>query len=187
MQFENMLQKNLTMKTASELMIVVAMAFACTMASAQTNDFRTPGYKGSVSIIDQYGVWAGLETSHGVMFDRHNYLGAGMSVSVCLPELGDTPPVFGQFFVDYHNYLLDRRSTPVLGVKAGYMTALNEKKATGWNFTKAVFIEPNVGWNRGMKKGFGLTTSLGAAMFKPIGVSTKNFAVMPKLSLTFEF
>ena len=175
------------MKTVNKLMIVVAMAFACTMVSAQTNDFRAPGYKGSISLIDQFGVWAGLETSHGVMLDRHNYLGAGMSVSVCLPEISDTPPVFGQFFIDYQNYLLDKKSTPVLGVKAGYMTALNEKNATGWNFTKAAFLEPNVGWNWGMKNGCGFTTSLGAAMFKPFGDSSKNFAVMPKLSLTFEF
>ena len=175
------------MKTISKLFLVAAAAFACATVSAQTKDFRAPGYKGSVSLIDQYGVWAGFETSHGIMLDRHNYLGAGMSVSFCLPELGDTPPVFGQFFVDYQNYLLDKRSTPVLGVKAGYMKALNEKKASGWTFTQAAFIEPDAGWNWRMKNGCGLTTSLGAAMFKPVGDSSKNFVVMPKFSLTFEF
>ncbi len=175
------------MKTILKLTLAVALAFACTAVSAQTNNFRTPGYKGSVSLIDQYGVWAGVETSHGVMFDRHNYLGVGMSVSLFLPDLGNNPPIFGQFFVEYQNYLLDKKSTPVLGVKAGYLKALNEKKTTGWNFTQAAFIEPNVGWNWAMKNGCGFTTSLGAAMFKPIGDSSKNFVVMPKLSLTFEF
>ena len=105
------------MKTVIKLLLVAAMAFAGTTLSAQTKDFRTPGYKGSVSLIDQYGVWAGFETSHGVMLDRHNYLGAGASVSICLPEIGDNPPIFGQFFVDYQNYLFDRRSTPVLGIR----------------------------------------------------------------------
>lgn len=175
------------MKNILRIALAAAIAFACTTVSAQTNDFRAPGYKGSVSLIDQYGVWAGLETSHGIMFDRHNYLGAGMSVSFCLPELGETIPIFGQFFVDYQNYLLDKKSTPVLGVKAGYMKALNEKKTTGWNFTQAAFIEPDLGWNWAMKNGCGFTTSLGASMFKPIGDSNKDFCFMPRLSLTFEF
>lgn len=175
------------MKNILRIALAAAIAFACTTVSAQTTDFRTPGYKGSISLIDQLGVWAGVETSQGIMLDRHNYLGAGMSVSLCLPELGDPTPIFGQFFVDYQNYLLDKKSTPVLGVKAGYMKALNEKNTSGWNFTQAAFIEPNVGWNWGIKNGCGFTTSLGADMFKPLGNSKKDFVVMPELSLTFEF
>lgn len=163
------------------------MLLACVSVSAQTGNFRSPGYKGSISIIDQYGVWAGLETSHGVMLDRHNYLGAGMSASICLPDLGDKAPVFATFFADYQNYLRDSKSTPVLGIKAGYMTALNKEKTSGWNFTKAVYAEPSVGWSWGLRNGCGFTTNLGAAMYKPIGDATKNFVVMPKLSFTFEF
>lgn len=179
---------NFSMKTISRLLLVAAMALAGVTVSAQTKDFRTPGYKGNVSLIDQLGVWAGLETSHGMMLDRHNYLGAGASFSVCLPMIEDGAPTFGNFFLDYQNYLLDRKSTPVLGLKAGYMSSLNEKNSSGWHFTKAVFVEPNVGWNWGMKNnGCGFTTSLGAAVYKPVGTSSKNLVVMPKLSLTFEF
>lgn len=175
------------MKTLSKLISVVAMALVCTTVCAQTKDFRSPGYKGSISLMDQYGVWAGLETSHGLMFDRHNYLGLGMNASICLPKLDETPPVFSNFFVDYHNYLFDKNSTPVLGVKAGYMTALNSKKTNGWRFTQAVFVEPNIGWSWAMKNGCGFTTNLGAAFYKPVGHSSTNLVVMPKLSLTLEF
>ena len=175
------------MRTISKIMLVIAMAFASFALSAQTKDFRTPGYKGSVSLIDQYGVWAGFETSHGIMFDRHIYLGLGSSVSFCLPELDGDTPVFGNLFVDFQGYLLDRKSTPVLGYKAGFMKALNANQSSGWNFTKAAFIEPNAGWSWIMKNGSGFTTSLGAAVYKPLGNSTKNYVIMPKLSLTFEF
>lgn len=172
------------MKTIYKIMLVIAMTFASFALSAQTKDFRTPGYKGSVSLIDQYGVWAGLETSHGVMFDRHIYLGLGSSVSVCLPELdGGNTPVFGNLFVDFQGYILDRKSTPVLGYKAGFMKTFNMKESN----TNAVFIEPNVGWSWIMKNGCGFTTSIGAAVYKALGPSTNNFVTMPKLSLTFEF
>ena len=59
------------------LLAGVLIVTSCIGASAQ-NDYRSKGYKGSVSITDHYGVWLGSETSHGYMFNRNIYLGAGI-------------------------------------------------------------------------------------------------------------
>ena len=80
------------------------------------DDYRDKGYKGSVSITDQFGVFVGAETSHGYMFDRHNYLGVGVGGFV-FPN--SSHPTFMNVFVDYHNFLSNKASTPLLGLKAG--------------------------------------------------------------------
>ena len=67
------------MRLSKRFFVVTAvLAVVSFSALAQTHDYRSKGYKGSVSITDQLGVWVGAETSHGFMFDRHNYLGVGV-------------------------------------------------------------------------------------------------------------
>ena len=61
-----------------KLVLVGALAVVSCFVSSAQNDYRSKGYKGSVSITDHYGVWLGAETSHGYMFNRNIYLGAGI-------------------------------------------------------------------------------------------------------------
>ncbi|MCR5465036.1 MAG: hypothetical protein K6F06_10955 [Bacteroidales bacterium] len=90
-------------------------------ASAQ-NDYRSRGYKGSVSITDHFGVWLGAETSHGYMFNHNVYLGAGIGGYI-FPN-GTENPYFGEAFLDFHSYLRNKNGTPVVGLKTGYMHGL---------------------------------------------------------------
>ena len=163
-----------------------ALALVTFSASAQMHDYRDKAYKGSVSITDQLGVWAGLETSHGIMLDRHNYLGVGIGGFI-FPN--SEHPTFMNAFLDYHNYLSNKTSTPVLGLKVGGSHCLNFDEVTGCKFKNAVLVEPSVGWSWGLKSGHGLTLGIGAPMYMPVGVSRtdKKVIPMPKISFGFEF
>lgn len=171
------------------LVVTAAFAVISFSALAQTHDYRGKGYKGSVSITDQYGVFVGVETSHGIMFDRHNYLGVGVGGFI-FPN--SDHPTFMNTFLDYHNFLSNKASTPVLGLKAGGSHCFNYEGGNGLTevkFKNAVVIEPSAGWSWGLKSGNGLTLGLGAALYMPVGESRtdKKVLPMPKLSFGFEF
>ena len=54
---------------------------------------------------------------------------------------------------------------------------------SGDEFKHAFKIEPNVGWNWGIKNGKGLSLSVGASVF----VANGNVVAMPKLSFGISF
>ena len=177
------------MRLSNRFLVVAAVLVVISLgASAQTHDYRGKGYKGSVSITDQFGVFVGVETSHGYMFDRHNYLGVGAG-SFVFPN--SSHPTFLNVFVDYHNFLSNKASTPILGLKAGGSHSFynNGNGLTDVKFKNAVVIEPSTGWSWGLKSGNGLTLGLGAALYIPVGESMTDQKVlpMPKLSFGFEF
>lgn len=170
-------------KIVLTLLAIIAISSG---AFAQVNDFRSKGYKGSLSIADQFGVWAGIETSHGYMFNSKNYIGAGVGVYM-FPN-GRNYPTFANFFVDYQHYFKDARNTPLAGVKSGLYKTLNSYES-GWKFHQAVYLEPNVGYSWGLKNGKAFTTTLGASFYNPFGENyvSNPVVVMPKIGFTFEF
>ena len=101
-----------------------ALSLSAVSADAKASDpvhYRTEGYRGSVSLTNQYLAWIGVDTSHGYMFDEHHYLGAGAGLFI-VP--GATPP-FAHIFMEYKAYILKKNSTPVAGFKFGWMGPLN--------------------------------------------------------------
>lgn len=57
---------------------MISLSAQDTCQKEVNSDFRSRGYKGSVLYTNHYLVWQGIETSHGYMFNRHHYLGAGV-------------------------------------------------------------------------------------------------------------
>lgn len=131
---------------------------------AQSGNGRTAGYHGNVMVTDHLGVFVGLETSHGYMFDKHNWLGGGINVFV-FPDTN--LPTYMNVFVDYHNYLKERSSL-VLGMKAGWSHAFNYDNG-GVNYKNGIFFEPDVGWSWLLNSGKGLSIGLGGTMIVPVG------------------
>lgn len=170
-----------------KLVLVGALAVVSCFVSSAQNDYRSKGYKGSVSITDQFGVWLGAETSHGYMFNRNIYLGAGIGGYI-FPD-GNENPYFGEAFLDFHSYLRDRKGTPVLGLKTGFMHGFNYESASGMKLKDGLFVEPNVGWSWGLRSGKGLTLGLGGKFIAPLGETRTDQKVlfMPKLAFGFEF
>ena len=99
---------------------------------SNTDIYRAKGYRGSVSITDQYVVWIGFDTSHGYMFNEHHYLGAG--VGLFLAPTGFFP-LFGHTFIEYNAYILKRASTPTAGIKVGFHGICKNRR--NWNPTSA--------------------------------------------------
>lgn len=106
-------------KFLTQVAITLIILCGSLTMSAQESLPRSTGYRGSVTLTDQYFVIVGFETSHGYMFNEHHYLGAGVG-GFFIPT--DNLPRFGQVFADYRTYLSDRSSTMVAGVKAGFVT-----------------------------------------------------------------
>lgn len=71
---------------------MISLSAQDTCQKEVNSDFRSRGYKGSVLYTNHYFVWQGIETSHGYMFNRHHYLGAGVG-AFFLPL--DNVPAFG--------------------------------------------------------------------------------------------
>ena len=85
-----------------------ALSLSAVCADAKASDpvhYRTEGYRGSVSLTNQYLAWIGVDTSHGYMFDEHHYLGAGAGLFI-VP--GATPP-FAHIFMEYKAYILKKK------------------------------------------------------------------------------
>lgn len=165
--------------------ILFLLCTAISSAVAQTPRFRETGYKGSVSYTNQYIFWQGLETSHGYMFNEHHYLGVGAGIFL-LPI--DNVPSFTNVFIDYHAYIKDKKSTPVVGIKLGFMHALTmaSDDSKGFLFRNGLQIEPGFLWSWGLKSGNGLVLGLHAdtCIFKEDNLSV---GILPKLSFGFEF
>lgn len=145
---------------------------------ATGRDFRTPGYKGSVSLTVLGPLMFGIETSHGKMLDRSNYLGGGLGAYF----FGARWLALEGLFVDYAHYARDAQNTFVVGGKLGLLFDLANLYAPGEMF-KAPFIEPNIGWNWKLQNGQGITALLGAVVSMPQG----DIGVGPMISLSFEF
>lgn len=174
-------------KTITILAAIALLLSLAATANAQTRNYRDPGYKGSISLTDQYLVFLGLETSHGYMFDSNNYLGAGANYSFPLVK-GKVRPNCLTTFVDYHRYMSDSPSSLVLGAKAGYMFMLGkENNANDGDPYGSFYAEPNVGWSWTLGNGCGLTASVGAALYTKSQSSGNEFLAMPKLTVGFEF
>ena len=164
-----------------------ALFVVCSSGVSAQNDYRSQGYKGSVSITDHYGDWVGAETSHGYMFNRNIYLGAGVGGYI-FPN-GTQNPFFAEGFLDFHSYLRNRKGTPVVGVKTGFMHGFDYEKKDGMNLENGLFVEPNIGWSWGLRSGQGFTIGLGGKAIAPLGDSRtdKKVILMPKVSFGFEF
>lgn len=140
---------------------------------------REKGYRGSVSFTDLELIWMGFDTSHGYMFNGHNYLGAG--AGLFMAPIYDLP-MYGHLFIDYHAYFLKKRSTPSAGIKLGYCFSICGDYRNIFN--RAAELEPNVGWSWALRNNRGLNLSVGAAVF----IYGKSEAVaLPKVSFAFEF
>lgn len=152
----------------------------------QSRDYRSIGYKGNIMLTNHLGVFIGAETSHGYMFDRHNYLGIGVGGFIFPNE---NHPTYINTFIDYHNYLKEKSNTFLIGMKAGYSHAFNYERNSGITFKNGILVEPNIGWSWQLKSGYGLSINLGVSMIVPTGNSRTNKKVlpMPKLSFGFEF
>mgnify|MGYP006988873661 CR=1 FL=1 len=174
------------------LLFVLSLVCIGPLLMAQAKDFRSPGYKGSLSLTDQMGVFAGVETSHGFMLNRSVYLGAGAGAFM-FPN-GSDYPAFAHAFLDYGAYVLDRKSTPFSGLKAGFMHAVGFGKKVGgfehsYTFENGLFFEPSFGWNWMFKSGYGFTIAASADIIVPVGKNkgVSPNMVIPKVSFTFEF
>ena len=168
--------------------LIISLGFLLLIAAsayAQNSNDRSEGYRGNLAITDHLGVFIGVETSHGYMFDSHNYLGLGIGGFV-LPN--ESHPTYMNAFIDYHNYLRDN-NTLVLGVKAGWSHAFNYQKDSGIKFENGILCEPNIGWSWSLNSGNGLYLGLGASLIFPLGESRteKTVLPMPKISFAFEF
>jgi len=165
--------------------VLFALIMAASLSFAQSGNSRFRGYQGNIMITDHLGVFIGLETSHGYMFDKHNYLGAGIGGFIFPNE---SHPTYMNTFVDYHHYLKEQNSL-VLGVKAGWSHAFNYAGNSGIQYGNGILLEPNIGWSWLFKSGKGLFAGLGLAMIIPVGDSRTDWKVlpMPKISLGFEF
>ena len=176
------------MKKAFKILAAAALLLSlAATANAQSQNYRDPGYKGSVSLTDQYLVFFGFETSHGYMFDVNNYLGAGANYSFPLVK-GRIRPNALTTFVDYHRYMSDNFNSLVLGIKAGYMFMVGLKdNANDSDPYGSIYAEPNIGWSWMLGNGCGLTATLGAALYTKSQSSGNEFLAMPKLTIGFEF
>ena len=152
-------------------------------AQAQTKSdiptYRSKGYTGSVSFTDQYLVWLGFDTSHGYMFNEHHYLGAGFGFF--LAPIDDIPPTLIHAYAEYKAYWLKKKNTPTAGIRTGFCMPVTHD--SGYRFNKAFELEPNIGWDWGLKNGKGLNLSVGASLM----MANRNVVALPKLSFGFQF
>lgn len=169
-------------KICAVLFVLFAIS---TTAFSQTPSFRERGYKGSISYTNMFIVWNGFDTSHGYMFNKHHYLGAGAGFYL-VPDGLDFPTIV-HFYADYHAYCFKKASTLVAGLKLGYAKSVHPQGGD----LNAFELEPNLGWKWGLKSGHGITLSLGAyTMTAPVNFSENSslpVTVLPRVSLAFEF
>ncbi len=170
----------------SLLTVLLVLSFAT--AFAQTSDLRKPGYKGSLSLLYQGLPCVGVETSHGAMINQHHYLGAGAGFYV-FPD-GKGFPSFAEAFLDYHAFILKKDSTPVAGIKVGYVRSLWENAngyTNGYNYKQGLSIQPEFGWSWALGPKYGLSLSAGANLVFPMEKYNKVVFVAPRAAITFEF
>ena len=187
--------------------ILLWLSFGAT-AGAQTKDDREPGFKGSASLSFQkyssatYG--PGIAVSLGYMFDRKHYLGGELEAysdfiyfqglkkedgSRVEPVYfwSELKPSFWNYRLsaDYRFYVLERRSTPVVGVRVG-------SDFGDLTYFKGFFLRPSVGWSWTLPSGNGLMVSAGVDLYHSIepwdgGPGPAWLQLFPKLSVSYEF
>lgn len=169
------------------IIVSITLTAICFGAVAQTKDYRDPGFKGSVAITDQLGVFVGGDVSLGYMFDRKNYLGAGVGAFV-FPK-GEDMPVYGNVFADYRHYFKDTRNSMFIGSKLGFSRAFSYATNGGVTYQNGILLEPNFGWSWALRSGHGLELGLGASLIAPVGEyrSDKKILPLPKISFGFNF
>ena len=167
--------------------IVLAMASICMGTAAQTRDYRNPGFKGSVAVTDQLGVFVGADVSLGKMLNRKNYIGGGVS-GYLFPKDGEIP-VYGNIFGEYRHYFKDAGKSMFAGSKAGLAHAFNYDNNDSITFQNGILLEPNFGWSWGLKSGHGLELGLGATLIAPFGDTrtARKVIGLPKLAFGFSF
>ena len=148
------------------ILTLILLAAAISMSAQENPEFpayRNKGYAGSVSFTDQNIILVGLDTSHGYMFNEHHYLGGGLDAYIVPISLES--PIGYHFYAAYKSYWFKKRSTPTAGIKIGYGGAIMTSK----DYHSDAYVpygnyklEPNIGWDWGLKNGKGLTMSIGA-------------------------
>ena len=146
---------------------------------APQKDFRDPGYKGNVSVTNMGLLTLGIETSHGYMFDRSNYLG----IAAGAYSFGGHHFDLGGLFLDYTHYMRDAQSSFRIGARLGAFFDFASLLAYGANTYALPLVEPNIGWSWVLRNGTGLSVILGAVI-APDGTRTD---IAPKVTLSFEF
>ena len=98
-------------------------------------------------------------------------------------------PMFANTFIDYHNYVKDKKNTLVLGIKLGHSLALNYMSDYGTKYKNAILLEPNIGWNWQFRRGGALYLYCGVSTLFIVGESrtSKKYIPLPKLGVGFEF
>lgn len=170
-----------------KIVLSIVLTGICLSAVAQRRDYRDPGFKGSVAITDQLGVFVGGDVSMGYMFDRKNYLGGGVGAFI-FPKDGDIP-VYGNAFADYRHYFKDAKDSMFIGSKLGFSHAFSYETNGGVTYKNGILFEPNFGWSWTLKSGHGLELGLGATLIAPVGDyrSDKKILPLPKISFGFSF
>lgn len=177
------------------ILTIIALA-TCISASAQTSSYRETGYKGNVYALTTFG-GCGVGTSHGYMFNEKHYLGASVDMEVYVYSVMNRFEFqFGYASIDYLAYLSKKSSTPVAGLRAGYV--LGHYKYSK-NLLHGFRIEPQIGWSWEQRSGKGVTLALGAQLMREkdtlVPVSDPmccevwgiGLPVAPTISLAFEF
>lgn len=174
------------MKARGIILSFVLMGM-CLAVSAQVNDFRNPGFKVSVALTDQLGVFVGADVSMGYMLTRQHYLGIGVG-TFFLPK-DETIPFYGNLFADYRYFFKPARNSLFAGSQLGFSHAFNYGRDTGIQYWNSLLLSPNVGWYWGHKSGKGLMLGLGATLIAPIGGARtdRKILALPKISFGLEF
>ena len=183
------------MKKSFKLLAAAALllTIGATAANAQTNEFRDPGYKGSVYVGgnlltggEKVTFFPSIGTSHGYMFGDQLYVGAGLQY-----DFLQKPQTSA--FADIQLFTSDSPNSFVVGLKAGATGAWSKAKlatdpadAKGKLHMEKVwaFITPSVGYSWTLDNGCGLTASIGSALNFKKGEKL-NFT--PQLTVAFEF
>lgn len=146
---------------------------------APQKDFRDRGYKGSVSLTNMGLLTLGIETSHGYMFDRSNYLGLAAGAY----SFGGRYFDLGGLFLDYTHYMRDAQNSFRIGARVGALFDFASLLTYGATTHALPLVEPNIGWNWILRNGTGISVILGAA----IAQDDTQTDIAPKVTLSFEF
>ena len=144
--------------------------------------YRKPGYKGSLTFTDQSLFTCGVETSHGYMFNAHNYFGAGAGVFFLLL----TDPVM-DFFLEYKGYFSKKNFSPTIGLQAGFINEeLTRSDGNGVERVNTLHFFPNVGLSWMLGKRIGIFLELGASFYIDPN-NRRDEDITPQLNVGIEF
>lgn len=171
------------------LAILLTAAVSTTLSAGEKTDsvlYRSSGYKGGVSLTSTFFAFAGAETSHGYMFNEHHYLGAGAGF---LAIVDNSVPVSLHAFLEYRAYIMEKNSSMIAGVKAGWIGSSDRAVLDDTILpSSALEFEPFIGWAWAYGRHIGLNLALGFTNFLFRGPGSKSFAYpLPKLSVSLEF